>query len=159
MKGTRDESLDLLIELAGPSATDVVLDYAAGVGMTAFALAPEVDTLEAAADRPDMLEEGLRLASELGLENVAFTMVDLFSLPHDDGTFSLAMGCDVLHLSANPVAALTELRRVTRASGRVVIVDAVVDEVVVDRGHGHVLRHVPVRGREGERDPGAGRRR
>lgn len=132
MKESRDESLDLLIELAGPSATDVVLDYAAGAGMAAFTLAPEVDTLEAAADRPDMLEEGLRLASELGLENMAFTLVDLFSLPHPDDTFSLAMGCDVLHLSANPVAALAELRRVTRDGGRVVIVDAVVDEAVDD---------------------------
>lgn len=130
MKEIREGSLDLLFELARPAAADVVLAYAAGPGMAVFTLAPHVGSLEAADDRPDMTEEGRRLAVELGLENVTFRLVDLFSLPYGDDTFSLALGCDVLHLSANPVAALTELRRVTRPSGRVVIVDPVVDEVV-----------------------------
>ena len=81
----RDASLDLLVELARPTSHDTVLDYAAGAGIAGFAVAPDVRTVEAADELPDMLEEGRRLAGELGLVNVAFSLVDLYALPYDDG--------------------------------------------------------------------------
>jgi SAM-dependent methyltransferase len=127
---TRNESLDLLIELAGPRADDVVLDYAAFPSMVTFAVAPQVCSLDAAADKSGMLEEGRRLALELGLANVTFTLVDRFALPYADDAFSLAMGCEALHLYPDPAAALAELRRVTRTNGRVVLVEPVVDDVI-----------------------------
>jgi SAM-dependent methyltransferase len=127
---TRDESLDLLIEMAGPTPDDVVLDYAVVPSLASFAVAPIVRSLEAVAERPDMLEEGRRLALELGLENVTFTLVDLFALPYEPGAFSLTMSCEALHLSPNPLAALVELRRVTGAYGRLVLVEPVVDAVL-----------------------------
>ncbi len=126
----RDESLDLLIELAAPAPGDVVLDYAVVPSLAAFAVAPIVRSLEAVAERADMLEEGTRLALELGLDNVTFALVDLFKLPYDPGAFSLAMSCEALHLSPNPLAALTELRRVVSANGRLVLVEPVVDDVL-----------------------------
>lgn len=130
MEETRNESLDLLIELAGPRADDVVLDYAAFPSMVTFAVAPQVRSLDAAADKSGMLEEGRRLALELGLANVTFTLVDRFALPYADDAFSLAMGCEALHLYPDPAAALAELRRVTRTNGRVVLVEPVVDDVI-----------------------------
>jgi SAM-dependent methyltransferase len=126
----RDESLDLLIELAKPDVDDDVLDYAVFPGLATFSVAPKVRSLEAAADKPDILEEGRRLARELGLDNVTFTLVDSSALPFADGTFSLAMGCEALHLYPDPAVILAELRRVTNAHGRVVLVEPVVDEVL-----------------------------
>jgi hypothetical protein len=76
----REASLDLLVDLARPAAADAVLDYAAGAGMAGFAVAPDVATVEAADELPDLLHEGERLACELGLVNVAFTLVDLYAL-------------------------------------------------------------------------------
>ena len=135
----RDASLDLLVELAGPTSQDRVLDYATGAGMGGFTLAPEVATVEAADELPDLLEEGERLATELGLVNVAFALVDLYALPYDDGEFTLVVCRNALHLLPEPVAALGELQRVLSPGGRIVVLDAVVDEVI-DRAFNEVAR-------------------
>jgi len=125
----REASLDLLVELARPTSHDTVLDYAAGAGIAGFAVAPDVRTVMAADEFPDMLEEGKRLAAELGLVNVAFSLVDLYALPYDTDAFSLALCRNALHLLPEPVTALAELLRVTSSGGRIVLVDAVVDDV------------------------------
>ncbi|HEX5642435.1 MAG TPA: methyltransferase domain-containing protein [Thermoleophilia bacterium] len=124
----RDPSLDLLVDLARPTSDDRVLDYATGAGMAGFIVAPDVATVEAADEQPDMLEEGMRLSAELGLVNVAFTLVDLHALPYKDGTFSLVVSRNAFHLLPDPGTALAELGRVLAPGGRVVILDAVVDE-------------------------------
>jgi len=125
----RDASLDVATELAQPTSHDTVLDYAAGAGIAGFALAPEVRSVEAADELPDLLAEGRRLATELGLINVAFSLVDLYGLPYKRGAFSLIVCADALHLLPEPVAAFTEMARVSSSRGRLVVVDAVVDEV------------------------------
>lgn len=135
----RDASLDLLVDLARPTSRDKVLDYATGAGMGGFTLAPEVATVEAADELPDLLEEGERLAAELGLVNVAFTLVDLYALPYKDGEFTLVVCRNALHLLPEPVAALGELQRVLSPGGRIVVLDAVVDEAT-DRSFNEVAR-------------------
>jgi SAM-dependent methyltransferase len=125
---TREASLDLLVDLARPAAGDAALDYAAGAGMSGFAVAPDVATVEAADELPDLLEEGRRLAAELGLVNVAFTLVDLYALPYGDGAFDLIVCRNAFHLLPEPVAALNELRRVLAPGGRIVVMDPVVDD-------------------------------
>ena len=128
MDEMREASLDLLVDLARPTAGDAALDYATGAGMAGFTIAPDVATVEAADELPEMLEEGRRLAAELGLVNVAFTLVDLYALPYRDGAFDLIVCRNAFHLLPEPVAALTELQRVLAPQGRVVILDPVVDE-------------------------------
>ena len=135
----RDASLDLLVELARPTSHDTVLDYAAGAGIAGFAVAPDVRTVEAADELPDMLEEGKRLAGELGLVNVAFSLVDLYALPYDTDTFSLVVCRNAFHLLPEPVAALAELLRVTSAGSRLVLVDPVVDELT-DKAFNDIAR-------------------
>lgn len=129
MDGFRDASTDLLLEAARPSRHDTALDYACDVGMGALALAANVRQIEAVDDRPDALDEGRRLAAELGLNTVAFHVVDLAVLPYADGAFSLVVCQDALHRLPDPVSALIEMARVTSPGGRVVVIDAVVDEV------------------------------
>ncbi|HEY5388901.1 MAG TPA: methyltransferase domain-containing protein [Thermoleophilia bacterium] len=129
MEELRDASLGLMSDLAQPTSHDTVLDYASGAGIAGFDLAPDVRAVEAADELPDMLEEGRRLAGELGLVNVAFTLVDLYALPYKDGSFSLVICRNAFHLLPEPVAALGELLRVTSSGGRLVIVDPVVDPV------------------------------
>ena len=139
MEQMRDASLDLLVDLARPTSHDTVLDYATGAGMAGFTVAPDVATVEAADELPDMLEEGKRLAAELGLVNVAFTLVDLYALPYKDGTFSLIVCRGAFHLLPDPATALAELQRVLAAGGRVVILDAIVDEVT-DKAFNEIAR-------------------
>jgi SAM-dependent methyltransferase len=125
----REASLEMLVELARPTSHDTVLDYASGAGIAGFAVAPDVRHVEAADELPDTLDEGRRLAGELGLVNVAFTLVDLYALPYEDGFFSLVVCRNALHLLPEPVTALAELLRVTSGGGRIVVVDPIVDEV------------------------------
>jgi len=127
--GLQDAATDLLVAMARPSRHDDTLDYACGVGVGALALAPSVRFVEAVDDLPDSVDEGRRLAAELGLKTIAFHAADLRALPFADGAFSLVVCQDALHRLPDPVAALTEMARVTSPGGRVVIVDAVVDEV------------------------------
>jgi SAM-dependent methyltransferase len=135
----REASLDLLVDLARPAYTDAVLDYAAGAGMAGFIVAPDVATVEAAEELPDLLEEGKRLAAELGLVNVAFALVDLYALPYKDGAFHLILCGNAFHLLPEPVSALRELLRVLAPQGRVVILDPVVDETV-DKAFNEIAR-------------------
>ncbi len=139
MEEMRDASLELLVELARPTSHDTVLDYAAGAGIAGFAVAPDVRTVEVADELPDLLEEGQRLAGELGLVNVAFSLVDLYALPYDTEAFSLVVCRNAFHLLPEPVAALIELLRVTSSGGRLVLVDPVVDEVT-DKAFNDIAR-------------------
>ena len=129
MEEMRDASLELLVDLARPTSHDIVLDYASGAGIAGFAVAREVHTVEAADELPDMLDEGGRLAEELALANVQFTLVDLYALPYADGAFTLVLCRNAFHLLPEPGAALAEMLRVTSAGGGIVIVDPVVDEI------------------------------
>lgn len=135
----RDASLELLVDLARPTSHDTVLDYASGAGMGGFAVAADVRSVEAADELPDMLEEGRRLARELGLSNVRFALVDLYALPYEAGAFSLVLCRNAFHLLPEPSAALAELLRVSSSGGRVVVLDPVVDEVT-DRAFNDLAR-------------------
>ena len=135
----RDASLDLLVELARPTSHDTVLDYATGAGMAGFSVAPDVSTVEAADELPDMLEEGKRLGAELGLVNVAFTLVDLYALPYKDGAFTLVVCRNAFHLLPEPAAALAELLRVLSPGGRIVLLDPIVDETT-DKAFNEIAR-------------------
>lgn len=128
MEPMREASLDLLVDLAQPVPDDAALDYATGAGMAGFSVAPEVETVEAVDELPEMLEEGQRLALELGLVNVAFSLVDLHALPYRDGAFTLILCQDALHLLPDPARALAEMQRVLSSDGRVVLLEPVVDE-------------------------------
>ena len=139
MEQLREASIDLLVDLARPAPSDAVLDYATGAGMAGFAVAPVVATVEAADELPDMLEEGKRLATELGLVNVAFTLVDLYALPYKDGQFDLVVCRNAFHLLPEPVSALQELLRVLAPGGRIVVLDPVVDETV-DKAFNEIAR-------------------
>jgi SAM-dependent methyltransferase len=135
----RDATLDLLVDLARPTSHDTVLDFACGAGIAGFAVAADVRSVEAADELSDLLDEGRRLAGELGLGNVSFTLVDLYALPYEDGSFSLVVCRNAFHLLPEPGAALAELTRLVSGGGRIVIVDPVVDEVT-DKAYNDLAR-------------------
>lgn len=139
MEEMREASLELLVDLARPAVDDAVLDYAAGAGIAGFSVAPSVATVEAADELPDLLEEGRRLAAELGIVNVAFSLVDLYALPYADAAFDLVLCRYAFHLLPEPLAALAEIRRVLAPGGRVVVLDIVVDQTV-DRHFNEIAR-------------------
>jgi SAM-dependent methyltransferase len=121
-----DPSLELVLELAAPSVGDRVIDVGTTVGATAFALAGVVASVLAVDNRPDTIDEALRLSREVGAENVGFALANLYALPFADGAFTLATCRNALHRFPEPVAALNEMARVVTAGGRLVVYDLLV---------------------------------
>jgi SAM-dependent methyltransferase len=125
----RDPSVQVLVDLARPQEHDAVLDYACGIGIATLAIAPAVASVLAVDEVAATLDEGRRLVAELGIANVAFSVVDLYQLPFTDAEFSLVISRGALHRLPEPARALHELRRVGGEGARIVIADAVVDRV------------------------------
>jgi SAM-dependent methyltransferase len=106
--------------LLGPfRGTEVALDAGCGTGSLAFALAPYVGEVVAA----DTREEYLEAARAIAPANVRFVEGDVTALPFGYATFDIAGCLRLLHHVRRPELAVSELARVTRPGGRLLIVD------------------------------------
>ena len=106
--------------LLGPfTGREVVLDAGTGTGSLAFALAPNVAEVVGV----DVNAEYLEAARANAPENVRFVEGDATALPFGYGEFDIAASHRVLHHVRRPELAVSELARVTRPGGRVLIAD------------------------------------
>jgi SAM-dependent methyltransferase len=106
--------------LLGPfRGTELALDSGTGTGALAFALAPHVGEVVATDTREDYLEAGRAMAPE----NVRFLEGDATALPFGYATFDIAGCLRLLHHVRRPELAVSELARVTRPGGRLLIAD------------------------------------
>ncbi len=107
-------------KLLGPfRGSELALDSGCGTGSLAYALAPFVGEVVGVDTRTDYLDA----AREHAPENARFVEGDAMALPFEYGTFDIAGSLRVLHHVRRPELAVSELARVTRAGGRVLIVD------------------------------------
>ncbi len=106
--------------LLGPfRGSEDVLDAGSGTGALAFAFAPHVGEVVAVDPRVDYLDAGREIAPT----NVRFVEGDATALPFDYATFDIAGCLRVLHHVRRPELVVSELARVTRPGGRVLIAD------------------------------------
>jgi SAM-dependent methyltransferase len=106
--------------LLGPFVgTELALDSGCGTGALAAALAPLVGKVVGTDTDLDYLEA----ARALGLENAEFVEGDATKLPFEYGKFDLSGCVRLLHHVRRPELAVSELARVTRPGGRILIVD------------------------------------
>ena len=111
---------DRVRRLLGPfSGTELALDAGCGTGSLAFALAPYVGEVVGVDTRVEFLEA----ARERAPQNVSFVDGDATALPFEYGSFDIAGCMRVLHHVRRPELAVSELARVTRSGGRLLIVD------------------------------------
>ena len=114
------ETADRVRRLLGPfSGSELALDSGCGTGAFAFALAPHVGEVVGADTRTEYLEA----ARERAPENARFVEGDSMALPFDYGSFDLAGCLRVLHHVRRPELVVSELARVTRPGGTVLVVD------------------------------------
>ena len=98
-----------------------VLDVGCGPGTITVDLAArvppgQVTGIDAAGD---VLELARQEADRRGQANVRFEVGDVYDLGYDDGTFDVVHAHQVLQHLSDPVAALTEMRRVSLPGGLV----------------------------------------
>ena len=115
------QPLDQVLALAGVLPGERVLDLSSLAGGLALRVATVASSVEVVQPDEDLAREGRRLASTLALDNVYFHAGKLQELPFDTGQFSLVMWCRGLSLEPQPLAVLTEIRRVLSQAGRVVL--------------------------------------
>ena len=138
-----------------PTGDERALDGGTGTGALAFALAPHVAEVLAVDREPALLEQArLRAAA---FPNVTFTEGDITRLDVVDGTFDLAGCARTLHHVRRPELAISELSRVTRLGGHVLVIDQIapVDPLVAveldrferarDPSHTRLLPDIDVR--------------
>lgn len=117
--------LDRLIDFAGPRPEDVCLDVACGTGLVARALAGRVRHVTALDLTPEMLAAGKAGADAGRVRNVVFQEGDAARLPFVGESFTLVLSRFSLHQVAAPARVVTEMVRVCRPGGRVVLADLV----------------------------------
>jgi len=113
-----------LREILDPQPGERVLEVGPGTGYYALPVAgwlkPDgrLDVLDV---QQEMLDHTLRRAGEDGLDNLVATLADARSLPFGDDTFDAAYLVTVLGEIPDQGAALRELRRVVKPTGRIVV--------------------------------------
>jgi len=104
------------------------LDVACGPGIVAEALAHEGGEVIACDITPEMLTRASRRFARAGLTNVRCLLGKAEELPFDDGSFDAVINRSALHHFPRPALALSEMARVLRPSGRMVILDVMSSE-------------------------------
>ena len=112
-----------VVRFVAPDGTERALDSGTGSGALAFALAPHVREVVGVDVVPELLEQARKRAAQL--PNVTFAEGDATKLPFEYGEFDLTGTLRTLHHIARPELAVAELVRVTRARGRVLVVDQI----------------------------------
>jgi ubiquinone/menaquinone biosynthesis C-methylase UbiE len=120
----KDEAaLQLVMQFAGLTAADVVLDVACGPGVLACACAKFALRVTGVDITPAMIERAKDLQASEGLENLTWHIGDVRSLPFPDNTFTVVMSRYAFHHIADPHEVLGEMKRVCKPSGGIVVVD------------------------------------
>lgn len=120
---SNEESLRLLIQVAGLFHEDDVLDVACGSGIVACAFAPLANHVTGIDITPAMLEQAQSMAEQRGLSNLTWQQGDIESLPFADARFSLVLSRYAFHHFLNPKVVLEEMIRVCCPGGRILIAD------------------------------------
>ncbi len=105
------------------SGAESVLDVATGTGLMARDLAPHVRHVTGIDVTPEMLQQARDQSAAAGLSNVTFDDGNAAALPYADDYFDLVISRIAVHHFADPVVELSEMRRVCKPGGKVVIVD------------------------------------
>ena len=121
----RDRVQQLLAPFDG---TERALDSGCGAGALAFALAPFVESVVGVDLSGDLVAAG----NELAPPNCELSIGDATALAFEYGSFDIAGCMRVLHHARRPELIVSELARVTRPGGRILLVDQLgsVDPVV-----------------------------
>lgn len=99
----------------------LALDCAAGTGELALSMAGRAQRVVCTDLSSQMLRRARQKAQKRGLNNLDFQVQDLTQLTFLDNTFDVAAAGNVLHLLRRPERAVSELLRVTKLGGLIIL--------------------------------------
>jgi ubiquinone/menaquinone biosynthesis C-methylase UbiE len=124
----RDGDLDLVMAFSSPGLYEFALDIATGPGHTAFRLASRAAMVIGLDIADGMLAKARELARERELPNLSFQYGDATALPFGDKTFDLVTCRIAPHHFHDIPAFLSEVARVLKNNGRLVLEDSMAPE-------------------------------
>lgn len=101
------------------SPDDDVLECACGTGLLTGVIAPRCKSLIATDFSAKMLKRAEKKYGKY--HNVRFERADILRLSYPDGRFDTVVAANVIHLLDEPYRALSELERVCKPGGRIII--------------------------------------
>jgi ubiquinone/menaquinone biosynthesis C-methylase UbiE len=122
--------LDELVDAADPQPGQRWLEAACGPGIVTRRLAPRTGSVLGVDLTPAMVELGRREAEGAGLGNVDFQVADATATGLADASFDGAITRFSLHHIPLPGRLVTEMARLVRPGGRVVVLDHLADDDV-----------------------------
>ena len=98
---------------------DAVLECACGTGLLSAVIAPRCGDLTAT----DLSEKMLKKAEKncAAFQNIRFEKADITALAYPDGSYDKVVAGNVIHLLTKPLTALSELNRVCKDGGMLII--------------------------------------
>ncbi|MEH6657091.1 class I SAM-dependent methyltransferase [Leeuwenhoekiella marinoflava] len=120
---SHSDALDKLISLSSASKSDSVLDIACGSGIVSCEFAKYTKHVTGIDMTQGMLDEARKLQTKLNLANVTWQIGDVESLPYKDNSFSIVISRFGFHHFLNPFKVLSEMKRVCKTEGKVLVVD------------------------------------
>jgi ubiquinone/menaquinone biosynthesis C-methylase UbiE len=118
-----EEALNRIVQWSGTGPEDTVLDVACGPGLLACAFARVARHATGIDMTPAMLQQARKTQQDQGLQNVSWQPGDVYSLPFPPAQFSIVSSRFVFHHLQDPLAALMEMKRVSKPGGRIVVAD------------------------------------
>jgi len=98
---------------------DMVLECACGTGLLSAVIAPKCRRLTATDYSRKMLKKAEKNCR--ALRNVTYAQADITALAFPDGSFDKVVAGNVIHLLDNPMTALSELNRVCKDGGTLIV--------------------------------------
>jgi ubiquinone/menaquinone biosynthesis C-methylase UbiE len=126
-------------EFAKPQPDDRTLDVACGGGTLVLATAPQVKAAFGIDLTPAMLAHARQSQDQRQIQNAAFACGEGERLPFADASFDLVTCQFSFHHMQKPEAVLREMLRVTKAEGRIMVVDTLAPESDEKRERHHQI--------------------
>ncbi len=120
---TDAEILRLIVEAAAVGPTSEVLDVACGPGLVALVLAESSRHVTGLDLTPAMLNKARKLQRREAKDNLTWQVGRADALPYPDCSFDAVVTRFSFHHLTDPARALSEMGRVCRPGGRVVVCD------------------------------------
>ncbi|ANW95568.1 hypothetical protein AXE80_04435 [Wenyingzhuangia fucanilytica] len=120
---SHSDALEKLISITSASKNDEVLDIACGSGIVSCEFAKHTNHVTGIDMTQGMLDEAKKLQTKFNLKNLTWQIGDVENLPYDDNSFSIVVSRFGFHHFLNPLKVLSEMKRVCKPDGVVIVVD------------------------------------
>lgn len=127
IKGHYD-SVDTIIEMSEVSTNHTVLDLACGTGIVACEFAKYANRVIGLDITSDMLDQATKIQKKNNLLNIEFNLANVENLPYQDNSFDIVFTRYSFHHFLDPNRVFDEMIRVCKANGKIIVVDAALEE-------------------------------